>query len=78
MKTYIINAHLYYGDSAYAICAMSESAAKQMLLAQMAYDICGDDITDSDLMVVGECTNFRTPGGYLREGEIVTLAWYQE
>ena len=74
MKTYIINVYLSYGDAAYAVCAMSESAAKQMLMA----DITGDTFEESDMTVVGECINFATAGGSLKEGEIVTLAWYQE
>jgi hypothetical protein len=78
MKTYIINLHLFYGNAAYAVCAMSESAAKQMLMADQQWDITGDTFEESDMTVVGECINFATAGGSLKEGEIVTLAWYQE
>jgi hypothetical protein len=78
MKTYIINVNLFYGDAAYAVCAMSESAAKQMLIAYMQWDIDRDIFEESDMTIVGECVNFATAGGSLKEGEIVTLAWYQE
>lgn len=78
MKTYIINVHLFYGDSAYAVAAMSESAAKQMLMAYNQVEPCGDTFVESDMHVVGECTNFATADGAIKEGGIVTLAWYQE
>lgn len=78
MKTYILNVHLFGGDSAYAVCAMNESAAKQMLIAQSQWDFCEDDIEDDDIRIVGECDNFATAGGALKEGEIITISWYQE
>ena len=79
MKSYIFNVRLEWGQGALAVCAMSESAAKQMILAQDQYDLRGSDLEERNLSLIGECVGFASADGrFLREGEIETLSWYEE